>query len=336
MKSDDIIMKTGIVHILDSSVGVPVLSDCPIDLSGDLSEFLKAHIEKLTESDDVKLCRFGNDSPVKQLLEQCTPETFVETSRQLAQLLYDIMNANIDIPPADVAVVVFSSGGSDYLALLKMNYKTSYTHLTKEQEGKNANSIILQKALLPGQGQKLSEAFVVNLGTGELLVTEKKYEVNGEKRLYFSELYLECHAPLSQKSKLDIVTRAVEQVNRKYYGDDDAERKMEIKNVIYRELEEEGAIKVESLREKVFPDSPEMQTAFDEKMEKYNLSYETVQPKNEQTVKKFQSQRLTTDTGIEITIPMEEYQNPDRVEFITNPDGTISVLIKNIGHLMSK
>ena len=334
MKSDDIIMKIGIVHILDSSVGVPVLSDCPIDLSGDLSDFLKAHIEKLTES--VKLCRFGNDSPVKQLLEQCTPETFVETSKQLAQLLYDIMNANIDIPPADVAVVVFSSGGSDYLALLKMNYKTSYTHLTKEQEGKNANSIILQKALLPGQGQKLSEAFVVNLRTGELLVTEKKYEVNGEKRLYFSELYLECHAPLSQKSKLDIVTRAVEQVNRKYYGDDDAERKMEIKNVIYRELEEEGAIKVESLREKVFPDSPEMQTAFDEKMEKYNLSYETVQPKNEQTVKKFQSQRLTTDTGIEITIPMEEYQNPDRVEFITNPDGTISVLIKNIGHLMSK
>ena len=81
------------------------------------------------------------------------------------------------------------------------------------------------------------------------------------------------------------MTRAVEQVNRKYYGDDDAERKMEIKNVIYRELEEEGAIKVESLREKVFPDSPEMQTAFDEKMEKYNLSYETVQPKNEQTVK---------------------------------------------------
>ena len=106
--------------------------------------------------------------------------------------------------------------------------------------------------------------------------------------------------------------------------------------MIYKELEEEGALKVESLREKVFPDSPEMQEAFDEKMEKYNLSYETVQPKNEQTVKKFKSQRLTTDTGIEITIPMEEYQNPDRVEFITNPDGTISVLIKNIGHLVSR
>lgn len=336
MKADDMIMKTGIVHILDSSVGVPVLSDCPIDLSGDLSDFLKAHIEKFTESDDVKVCRFGEDSEVKGLLEQCTPENFVETSKKLAELLYDIMSTNIEIPAADIAIVIFSAEGNDYLAFLKMNYKTSYTHLTREEEGKNQNSIILQRALLPGQGQKLSEAFSVNLGTGELLVTEKKYEVNGEKRMYFSELYLECHAPLSQKSKLDLVTKAVDQVNRKYYGDDDAERKMQIKNVIYQELEEEGSLRVESLREKIFPDSPDMQDAFDEKMEKYNLSYETVQPKNEQTIKKFQRQRLTTDTGIEITIPMEEYQNPDRVEFITNPDGTISVLIKNIGHLISK
>ena len=58
--------------------------------------------------------------------------------------------------------------------------------------------------------------------------------------------------------------------------------------------------------------------------------------RNEQTIKKFQKQKLYTDTGIEITIPMEEYRNPDHVEFITNMDGTISVLIKNIGMLSSK
>ena len=90
MKAEDMIMKLGIVHILDSSVGVPVLSDCPIDLSGDLSDFLKAHIEKFTESDDVKHCRFGEGSEVKKLLEQCTPENFVETSKRLAELLYDL------------------------------------------------------------------------------------------------------------------------------------------------------------------------------------------------------------------------------------------------------
>ena len=68
-------------------------------------------------------------------------------------------------------------------------------------------------------------------------------------------------------------------------------------------------------------------------MEKYHMEKETVTPKSEKTIKKFEKQRITTDSGIEITIPMEEYRNPDKVEFITNPDGTISVLIKNIGKL---
>lgn len=336
MKSEDMILKAAIVHILDSSVGIPVLSDTPMEIGPDFSDFLKAHIEKITESDDVKHCQFSDSSEAKELLEQCNPETFVETSKKLAEKLYDIMNSNIDIPAADIVMAVFGCGGCDYLAFLKMNYKTSYTHATREAEGGNRNDIILQRALLPAQGQKLSEAFVVNLSNGELLLAEKKYEVNGEKRFYFSELFLECHAPLSQKSKLDIVTKAVEQVAHKYYGEEDAEKKMEIKNIICTELEEEGELKVPALREKVFKDNPEMLEALDEKLDKYNMSYETVQPKNEQTIKKFQKQHLTTDTGIEITIPMEEYRNPDHVEFITNMDGTISVLIKNIGVLSSR
>ncbi len=330
------ILKTVIVHILDSSVGIPVLSDHAMETGTDFSDFLKAHIEKITESDDVKQGTFSETSEVKQLLEGCTPENFVETSKELAVRLYDIMNSNIDIPAADVAMAVFGCEGTDYLAFLKMNYKTSYTHATRETEGGNTNEIILQRALLPGQGQRLSEAFVLNLSDGSLVLAEKKYEINGEKRFYFSELFLECHAPLSQKSKLTIVTRAVEQVARKYYGEEDAQKKMELKNIICTELEEEGQLKVASLREKVFPDSPEMLGDLDEKLEKYDMAYETVEPKSEQTIRKFQKQKLTTDTGIEITIPMEEYRNPDHVEFITNMDGTISVLIKNIGLLNSR
>lgn len=336
MLRDDLILKVGIVHILDSTVGMPVLSDCEIDLGSNLCDFLKAHIEKFTESDDVKKCQFSEESEVMELIRACTAENFVDTSKQLASILYEIMNSNIDIPPADIAVVVFSESGTDYFGLLKMNYKTSYTHITKPVENGNVNDIILQKALLPSMNQKLTEAFIVNLTNGEIILTEKKYEVNGEKKFYFSEMFLKCHAPLSQKSKLEIVTKAVEQVNKKYYGDDNAERKMEVKNVIYKELEETGSLDVEKVKEKVFEGSPQMQSDFEEKLEKYNLAKEVVEPKSEQTIRKFQKQHLTTDSGIEITIPMDQYGNPDKVEFLTNPDGTVSVLIKNIGRLSTR
>ncbi len=337
MVRDDIIMKMGIVHILDSAVGMPVLSDCLIDMGSNLCDFLKAHIEKFTESDDVKRCQFSEGSEVMELLKGCCADNFVETSKALCTKLYGIMNANIDIPAADAAVVVFGCEGIDYFGFLKLNYKTSYTHSTKPtEEGGNLNDIILQKAILPSQGQKLTEAFLVNLSNGEIILTEKKFEINGEKKNYFSEMFLECHAPMSQKTKLDIVTRAVEQVNKKYYGDDDTRRKMEIKQAIYDELEEKGSLAVEEVKQKVFKDSPQMQADLEEKLGKYNMAKEVVAPKSEATVKKFQKQHLTTDTGIEITIPMEEYKDPDKVEFITNPDGTISVLIKNIGRLSTK
>lgn len=130
MKKDDMIMKMGIVHILDSVVGMPVLSDCPIDMGSNLCDFLKAHIEKFTESDDMKVCQFSDESEVMGLIQNCNAENFVQTSRALCEKLYGIMNSNIDIPAADVAVVCFSAEGVDYFGFLKLNYKTSYTQAT--------------------------------------------------------------------------------------------------------------------------------------------------------------------------------------------------------------
>ncbi len=337
MKKDDMVMKLGIVHILDSLVGMPVLSDRVLEMGSGLSEFLKGHIERFTESDDVKRCQFSEDSEVMEWIRSCDAGRFVEVSRRLCEKLYAIMNANPDIPAADAAVVVFSAEGTDYFGFLKLNYKSSYTHATvSAEDGGSRNEIVLQKAILPASGQKLAEAFLVDLSTGDILLTEKKYEIGGEKRFYFSELFLECHASMSQKTRMDIVTKAVEQVNRKYYGDEDTERKLEVKKAIYEELEQKGSLSVEDVKEKVFPQSPQMQADLEEKLEKYRMTKDVVEPRNESTVRKFQKQRLVTDTGIEITIPMAEYGDPDRVEFIANGDGTVSVLIKNIGHLSAR
>ncbi|WP_434311548.1 nucleoid-associated protein [Hominifimenecus sp. rT4P-3] len=336
MKQEEIQIKAGVVHILDSDVGMPVLSDCAMEIGSDFSDFLKGHIERFTESDEKKLCRFAPDSEVGEILRECTEANFVETSQLLAKMLYRILYENPAIPSADAILLWMMRGEEAYLAFLKMDYKTSYTHITNPGDEGNSNEIILQKALLPSKSQRLSEAFLVRLSDLELQLVEKRYEINGEKCWYFSEKFLQCQAPMSQKAKLDVVTKAVEQVNRKYYGEEDTGRRMEIKNVIYKELEEEGGLRVEAVKEKVFSDRPQMQAELEEKLEKYHLSGEVVAPKSEQTLRKFQKQHLTTDTGIEITIPMEEYENPERVEFLTNPDGTISVLIKNVGKLSAK
>lgn len=337
MIADEIVLERAIIHILDSAMGMAVMSDVELVLGSNLHDFFKAHIEKITSSDEVKLCEFYEDSQLGNVLKSGEGLDFVEFSKLVADKFYQMMNANIDIPPADLAVLLFRCHAEEYLGILKMNYKSSYTHITGPSDAGNTNGIILQKALLPSETQKLSEAAVIHIESGNLQVLEKKYDINGTKTNYLSKLILECRAPMSQKTKLDIVTKAVEQVNRKYYGDDDVDKKMAAKGVIYQELEENGSLNIEAVEERLFQDNEEMKQDFEAKIEKYSLSKaDEVKPQNKQTTRKFETQKLTTDTGIEINIPMEQYQSGDVVEFITNQDGTISVLLKNIGKITSK
>ena len=337
MEKDEIIIRSAIMHILDSTVGMPVLSDELLTLTPDMNDFLRNHIYKVLSGDELKTCVFDEEnSEVYHLIQEFTEENMVETTKKLAELLYGIMNANVAIPPADVFFVTYQMESEQHLAILKMNYKEVYMHYTSmNEEDGNVNDVMKQCCALPGNGGRLSEAVTISLAENTVQLIEKKVEINGAKVNYLSEVYLQCHAKMSQKTKLDIVTKAVDQINKKYF-EDDFEKKMEAKSVIHNTYAEQGALIPEEIGEELFGEVPEIKEEFVEKLEKYKLPKEEITVKNEKTTKKFEKQFLTTDSGIEINIPMEEYNNKQHVEFITNPNGTISVLIKNVNRITSK
>ncbi|MCI5994627.1 MAG: nucleoid-associated protein [Blautia sp.] len=338
MEHEEIRIERSIIHILDSSIGMPVLSDAELDHGSDFGDFLKGHIHRIAGSDEIKNCSFDREeSEIYPLLMEWDAEKFVEVSRQIAEKLYAIMNANIAIPAADLLVVLYSVEQHPYLALLKMNYKTSYTHRTQSDPWGNNNDVIMYKAILPGEKQKLQEAALIDLEDFSIRLLEKKYEVNGVKTNYFSTLFLKCRGSMSPKTKLAIVDRAVADVQRKYFGESEQfEIRMETKSIINQELEEKGSLDVPTVIDRIFRDKTEMKEEVQEKLEKWNITDAPVEPRNPATTRKFEKQHLMTDTGIEIKIPMEAYNNKDTIEFITNPDGTISVLIKNIGSIESR
>lgn len=336
MERDDIIVRCAVVHILDSAIGMPVFSDQLLELGPDLNDFLRGHIYKIAVSDDKKECRFNEEeSSLFQCIKNFSEDNMIAASQEMAGMLYTIMNQNIAIPSGDFFVVTYQTGSTPYLALLKMNYKETYIHYAYSQEGMNYNDIIKQKVTLPSEGARLSEAVLINLKDYTLQLVERKVDVNGVKTNYLSTIYLQCATELSQKSKLGIITKAVEQVQEKYFGND-FDKAMEVKAVIHEEYTNQGAISVESVSEKLFGEQAEIKQEFCDKLKKYNLETEEVRPVNKQTTKKFEKQYLTTDTGIEINIPMDQYNDKNNVEFINNPDGSISVLIKNISSITSK
>ena len=246
---EEIYLRRVIVHIMDINAGMAVLSDKETEYGSDLAEFLKEHIARVDSGDECKECEFYRDqSEIYQMLSEYQDDDFVSVSKEIASRLYDILSANVDIPSADFFVVRFDSREREYLALLKMNYKESYTHRTLAGEDGNSNEIFMYRALLPSLSQRVTEAAIIDLEDFSVRLVEKKYEVNGEKTNYFSYLFLKCAARMSHKTKLALVARAVESVQNEAFDEErQYEEHMRAKSIINETLAEQGSFAVEEI-----------------------------------------------------------------------------------------
>lgn len=336
MDAENIMIRNAIIHILDKSTGLPVLSDCLLEYDEDCYEYIKKQVVKLLTSDDKRECQFDyNLSGFYKALTQFNEDNLIEFSKQIAEYFYQVMSDNEEIPGGDLLIATCQLHSDIYLAILKLNYRKDFTHITRSTEEGNANHMIIHRALLPSATSKPTEAAIINLTDYTIYLTEKKYEIGGKKGFYLSDLVLQCHTKISESDKMKLLTKTINQINKKYF-EEDFDKKLKIKDSVSEELISETPVAVRELPTKLYADYPNIQEEFQEKMEEYDIMSEEIHPENPSTVKKYEKQFLTTDTGIEINIPMEVYRDKKKVEFITNDDGTVDIMIRNIQELFTK
>ena len=372
---DDIVIRKAILHILDTNRGQCILSNTLLNPGPDLHDFIRNHIYKIVSSDDTKNCEFDPEySPIYSILEtwdESDETSFIETSQAIANKLYVAMGEGLDIPAADLLFVTFQAEGIIYLALLKMNYKESYTHeitidssyesdsiqnnpassqddsdedinedeaVTENEDIDNAvinTEIIKTHSLLPSATSRIPEAVIINLSDYHIKLLEKRYEINGEKAYYLSENFLVCRTTIPPKKKLNILTRVINNISNKYDGAD-LKTKMDTKSALQKEYVDRKSFDIEEIGNKLFGKSPEKKSEFDEKMEQYDLQYDNFTVTNESTVKKLEKQVMVTDSGIEISIPMETYNKLANFEVQTDVTGKSTIIIRNIDNLVLK
>ena len=138
MERDDIIIRKGIVHILDFFKGYLGLSEHMLEPGPELNDYIRGHIYKLMSSDDMKKCKFNEEnSPVYSMLEtfdEDSEEDFIAVSSKVAQMIFDVMCDSGEIPSADLMIVSFQVESTVHLAFLKMNYKDNYILQNKNSE----------------------------------------------------------------------------------------------------------------------------------------------------------------------------------------------------------
>ena len=326
----EIIIHQAILHVLDTTLDAPVLSGGGMELTAEKTAYLQNHIEKLLASDEIRQCRPLPDSAFRNELEH--NQDFIDLSCRIAGVLFDYMHAHTTIPGADLAVVDFTRDGAPWLGILKLNYKNGYTHYTETVEGAPVNSIIQQRACLPTQSGKVEEGALVNLTDYSMRLLEKKYDIDGHKEFYLSSVVFQYTQAEPEKKKLLAIQEAAAQAVKDAYEDEphaDAQVAMFIAN---QAADNDNQVSVEQVRQQLAEEYPLAAVPFDDYVEKSEVLEEAAAPVTvtPARIRRMESRSIRTANGIEVKIPTELLNSDSELEFLHDPDGSVSLLIKNV------
>ena len=326
----EIIIHQAILHVLDTTLDAPVLSGGGMELTAEKTAYLQNHIEKLLASDEIRQCRPLPDSAFRNELEH--NQDFIDLSCRIAGVLFDYMHAHTTIPGADLAMVDFTRDGAPWLGILKLNYKNGYTHYTETVEGAPVNSIIQQRACLPTQSGKVEEGALVNLTDYSMRLLEKKYDIDGHKEFYLSSVVFQYTQAEPEKKKLQAIQEAAAQAVKDAYEDEphaDAQVAMLIAN---QAADNDNQVSVEQVRQQLAEEYPLAAVPFDDYVEKSEVLEEAAAPVTvtPARIRRMESRSIRTANGIEVKIPTELLNSDSELEFLHDPDGSVSLLIKNV------
>lgn len=332
-----VLIEKAILHILDFNASNAVYSDHELMPEDSTLEFLVKHIEKTMTSQDAKGGVFYDDSQFQKLFDQYVKGEveFVPFSKSVAKLLENALSHAEEMNTADVIVCQIRVDEKEKLVIFKCNSHQGYIHNVEvDESGKVSTGLMNNFAILPSLSQRVDEYAYIDFETKEIKVKSRKYHIDGNLILLLPELLLECSPAPSPSETIKQINKVVSKVAEEY-GQDQVAAAAAVKTYITEELKNVDTIDPKEAGKKIFKDSPTMQGEYQEAIESSGYTV-PVKMDQESTMKKLRRHKLSTDTGIELTIPTDYFEDTEYVEFNREDDGSMSITLKHIQNLKNR
>lgn len=332
-----ITINKAILHILDFHSDIRVFSERELDTEDNsVNTFLAKHIEKSFKDSNLKTGKFLEGSQFKEgLIEYFYNRLdFISFSHHIAQRIHAVMEKSDQLDSMDVILADFVLDGQRMLGLLFCPNKIGFTHQVLQDTDKVKNDIIHHYAILPSTSQKLEGYAFINLSSLEIKFHDKKRSISGDDAYIIPEYIMQCSSGISPKETVKLMNDITERIADNY-GQSTVMAVSKAKNVIVDNIQVSEDLDAEELGKQIFASSPAMQEEFVNEVKNAGLSNKVKMDKNI-AIRLGKNHKIKTDTGIELIIPVDYFENKEYIEFINNPDGTLSIQVKNIGQILNK
>ena len=326
-----------VLHILDFQSDLCVFSQEELSLENpEVAEFLEKHMERAAQDTRAQGGTFLEDSPLKEeLLRLREGEvSFMDLAYSLAERLYEGLLRTDGAASTDLLIAQVEEGPGSALVALLMNNREAYVHQVIQEDGVVRSVIARQAAVLPSASQRPESFFRVDLGEMKLQFLDRRRTRGGEEVFLLRDEILCCSAGISPGKALKETARVLEEVAQEH-GENTAIVMSRARTYVRENAESSPTLLPREMAREVFAGNEAMVAEFEQRAEEQEVPWEIpVEPKT--AVKTGKNHRIRTDTGIEITFPAEMAENPEFIEFIRDPDGTLSISLRHIGRIINR
>lgn len=323
-----------ILHILDFESAVNVMSQRELDLDKRaVRSFVTSHLRRARTSGDNKRGAFAEDSAFAGELKSFFfgERDFIDLSQQIAEFVSGELAKAEKIESTDVFVADFEDDDDvRWFAVMLMNSRMAFMHEVAREGGEVRNDISRHYAILPSPSQKVASFALVRASTMDVYFQDKKRKIAGEDTFLIPDGLLQCETGVSGKEAIDAVTRVVEQVAEEH-GANTAVALAKAKAAVAEAVEEDEELPPWDIVDEAFEDEPVMRDAIKASLQEEHLPERVPVERAQVERAAVRNHKIRTDTGIEISFPAEMVDNPDYIEFVNEPNGLISISLRNIG-----
>lgn len=323
----DLYIKRIVIHQFTPNDTELILSDQLLTITPRIDEYFRKKLSKVF-SDEAKRGTFSEDNVFLSYLS----DDLMESSVKVAQLWKEEFVISDNQKTNDLVFIQFDKDGVEHFAFLRVALRENFTHISSDSE----SPIKVTQNNFPSATQTPDEALVINRSNRNYYLIEKRIKHNGSFANYFSENLLQVQPEQSVKKSIKMVEQTAQKIAENFQQDDFAFQS-KMKAAIYKNLEEEQELSPEKLADQLFDNNLTARLTFvDELKESIPEPIQVSDIDHSRQTKKLENQKLSLSNGIQLIVPNNVYEDAESVEFIQNPNGTYSILIKNIEDIQNK
>ncbi len=319
-----------VINTLDFAQNNLILSTKELDFNKDLTPiYLDKVINKTIKSATKRKGKFNETSKLFELVKTFSKDTnFIEFSHEISKLFFDELKKTDSYVKSHILVLEYRENNEDILGIILLENEESIVVSNDD------NNIQLTKNLnnLPKSTNSIKTFITIDLNTFEFYSSEQFKVCEGVKHKIVEENLVDGSFEISTSD----IYKTIKKEALSLQNDDsfkEVETLAKLKQHINNHADEPN-LDVVLLAENLFKDKTQ-QDEFINKVklkgvnENASLEYSLVSNKT-------LNSKIKTDTGIELTIPNDYFSNTDNVEIKDNPDGTFSIIIKNVTKLSGR